>query len=59
MKLLDVHFLIVEGRGLYEDIFGHSFLAKLDVVALHVHLKLKYHNESGIPIVIKVDLLET
>lgn len=50
---------MISCESVYNNIFGKSFLATLDVVAFLVHLKMKYHNDVSQPILIKLDMRGT
>lgn len=48
-----MHFLIVPCENVYNKILGRSFMANLYVAGYMVHLKMKYHNNSGKLVIIK------
>ncbi|KAI5408151.1 hypothetical protein KIW84_054113 [Lathyrus oleraceus] len=54
IRTICVFFFMVPCKNVYNNIIGWSFLATLDSITSHVHLKLKYRDEPGRPIVIKV-----
>lgn len=56
-KTTSVYFFVIPCESAYNDILGQSFFIALDVVSSLVHFKLKCHDESDRPIVIKEDLL--
>lgn len=43
-------------ESVYNNILGRSFLVVLLVVASMVHLNIKYHNDLGKLVVVRVDL---
>lgn len=49
-------FLVIQCRSSFKGILGRSFLARLDVVASTIHMKITYHYEEGILITVGVDL---
>lgn len=44
-------------KNVYNNILNQPFLVDLNVVAFPVQLKIKYHNDSGKPIIVKVGIL--
>lgn len=47
----------IQCENIYNNILDKPFPTTLNVVAFPVHIKIKYHNDSRRPIVVKVDLL--
>lgn len=45
--MVDIQFLIVPCKSVYNCILGRPFAATLDILVSPVHLKSKYHNVSG------------
>lgn len=54
--IMDVCFFGVPCKNVYNCIIVCPFLTSLDIVASHVHMKLKCHNNSNRVVVIKIDL---
>lgn len=53
---IDMKFLVVPCKSVYNRILERPFAAILDVVASHVYFKIKYHNVHNEPMNICVDL---
>lgn len=47
---------MVSCKSVYNCILDRPFAAALDIVASPVHLKLKFHNLHGEPVIINVNL---
>lgn len=43
-RIIDLQCLMVSYKSVYNCILGRLFTDTLDMMAYHVHLKLKYHN---------------
>lgn len=54
--IVNVRFFVIPCGSVYIGILGQRFLKLLDVVASPVHLKMKYHEGSGKPVVITIDM---
>lgn len=49
-KIVNVCFLVIPYRSVYNCILVRSLLAMLDVMAFTFQLKMRYYNDSGEPI---------
>lgn len=47
-RMVNVFFLVIPCKTVYNDILGRPHLAVLDTIAYLIHLRLKYHDESGL-----------
>lgn len=53
---MNVYFLVIPYQSAYNFILQRSFLTKLYVVTSTIHLKIKYHNNSGELFIIPANL---
>lgn len=57
VRTVNLHFLVVLDKSVYNYILGRPFVATLDVVTSLLHLKLKFHNLHNEPITVDEDLI--
>lgn len=56
IRTVNLKFLVVPYKNVYNCILGRPFVAMVGVVASPFHLKLKYHNLQGELLTINADL---
>lgn len=56
-RMANICFFVIPWESVYHSIFGRPFLATIDTMACHIHLKINYHDDSGKPILVKANLL--
>lgn len=56
VRALDIQFLVVHCRSVYNYFFRILFATSFDVIASTVHLKMKYHNVDDELVTFCVDL---
>lgn len=56
VRMMNMHFSMVLCKNLYNFTLGKPFFAVIDLVALIVHLKIKYHNIYDEPITFQANL---